>query len=377
MRRPRMSQAVPVVVFTGTAAVLAALVAVAPAGAGATPTVRTAAAPAEGGPLTARTVLSGKGLGLTNPDDLTQLDGKLYTAFQNGVPSTGGTQGTPTQSTVVQFTLAGAVVRRWQLTGKVDGLTADQDRHQLIATVNEDGNSSLYTIPVDGPGAPKNYHYDAAPLPHGGGTDSIAFYRGAMYISASAPASGQFGPAVYQVSLSGEVAKLTAAPFYDSSQATVANDGHQATVDLALTDPDSSTVVPDCSPRFAGEFDLDSQGDQQEIYVSRLGTDQQQLTVLNLSQSVDDTAWATDRDGTLVTTDNAADSVVAVTGGFTPGTAYAAVTPAAANSAPANPGPGWLGSINLRTGTVSPVSITGTAFQPNGVLFVADPAGRG
>jgi hypothetical protein len=99
--------------------------------------------------------------------------------------------------------------------------------------VNEDGNSSLYTIPVYAPGAPKNYHYDATPMPHGGGTDSIAFYRGAMYISASAPASGEFGPAVYEVTLAGDVAKLTAAPFYDSSQATVANDGHQATVNLA------------------------------------------------------------------------------------------------------------------------------------------------
>jgi hypothetical protein len=372
-----MSRAVPVVVFAGTAAVLGAVIAVAPAGAGAAPAANTAATPAWGGPLTARTVLSGKTLGLTKPDDLTQLDGKLFTAFQNGVPSTGGTAGTPTQSTVVEFTLDGKVARRWQITGKIDGMTADQERHQLIATVNEDGNSSLYTIPVNGGGAPKNYHYDATPMPHGGGTDSIAFYRGAMYLSASAPASGQFGPAVYQVSLSGNVAKLTAAPFYDSSQAMVANDGHHGTVNLALTDPDSSTVVPDSSPRFAGEFNLDSQGDQQEIYVSHLGTDEQQLNVLNLSQAVDDSAWATNRNGTLVTTDSADDSIIAVTGGFTPGTAYATVTPAGANNAPANPGPNYLGSINLRTGTVSPVTTGGTALQPNGLLFVADPAGRG
>jgi hypothetical protein len=48
-----------------------------------------------------------------------------------------------------------------------------------------------------------------------------------------------------------------------------------------------------------------------------------------------------------------ADAIVAVTGDFNPGTAYAAVTPAGANNAPANPGPNYLGTIDLRTGTVS------------------------
>jgi hypothetical protein len=379
--RRHVSRAVPLLVFAGTAVVIGALATAAPADAGNIPTVHTATAntPAWGWPLTARTVLSGASLGLSKPDDLTEVDGKLFTAFQNGVPSTGGSAGTPTQSTVVQFTLAGAVVHRWQLTGKVDGLTADQEHHQLIATVNEDGNSSLYTIPVDGHGAPKNYRYDANPMPHGGGTDAITFYRGAMYITASAPATNNFGPALYKVTLAGDVAELSAAPFYDSSEAKVANDGHSGTVNLALTDPDSSTIVPGDSPRFAGDFNLDSQGDQQEIFVSHLGTDSQQLNVLNLSQSVDDTAWATGRGGMLVTTDNSANAIIAVTGGFDPGTAYTSVTPAAANNAPANPGPNWLGSIDLHTGTVSPVTVGGAAFQPNGLLYLADndPAARG
>jgi hypothetical protein len=104
--------------------------------------------------------------------------------------------------------------------------------------------------------------------------------------------------------------------------------------------------VPDGSPRFAGEFDLDSQGGQQEIYVSHLGTDEQRLDVLNLSRSVDDSAWASRHGGTLVATDNTADAIVAITGGFNPGTAYAAVTPAGANNAPANPGPNYLGTID-------------------------------
>ncbi len=46
----------------------------------------------------ARTVLSGKRLGgLSKPDDLTVLRDRLFVAFQDGVPSTGGAKGTPTR----------------------------------------------------------------------------------------------------------------------------------------------------------------------------------------------------------------------------------------------------------------------------------------
>src|SRR5207245_10787665 len=39
-----------------------------------------------------------------------------------------------------------------------------------------------------------------------------------------------------------------------------------ATTTLALTDPDSNAIVPAASPRFAGQFMLDSQGDGQLIF---------------------------------------------------------------------------------------------------------------
>ncbi len=87
-----------------------------------------------------------------------------------------------------------------------------------------------------------------------------------MNVAASAPAAGNVGASLYQVYLVGGVAKLSAAPFYDSSTASVANSGssHGQSNNLALTtdraaleitrpgpprdlgtpDPDSSTVVP-------------------------------------------------------------------------------------------------------------------------------------
>jgi hypothetical protein len=326
---------------------------------------------AEAGGLTARTILRGSDLGLTGPDDLTRIGNRLFVAFQNGVPSTGGGPGTPTQSTVVELTTMGHVITRWQLTGKCDGLTADPAHQRLIATVNEDGNSSLYTIGTGEDPTVRHYSYDASPLPHGGGTDSITVYQGRILVAASAPGSGTFGPAMYEVSLSGSVAHLATVPFYDSSSAVVANSGaaHKV-VNLALTDPDSSSAVPADSPRFAGQLMLTSQGDQQQIFASRLATGDQVLHVLNLSQSVDDTAWATARRGILVATDAADNTVVVISGRFLPGTALTAVTPANANSAPPNPGPNYLGTIDLSTGTVTAAVTTGDPLQPKGLLFV-------
>ena len=321
--------------------------------------------------LAVRTILNGTPHGWSGVDDVTSVGDSLFVAFQNGVPSTGGTTGTPTQSTIVKVTLSGQIEGTWQLTGKCDGLTADPATGQVIATVNEDGNSSLYTVPAHGSGPAAHYLYDANPLPHGGGTDSITIDHGSIYVVASAPASG--GPALYRITLHDGIAHLAGAPFYDSSAAVTANTtAAPATVDLALTDPDSSTVVPRSSPRFGGDFMLDSQGDQQAIFAAHLGSDRQSLQVLSLSQSIDDTAFATHSGGLLVATDSSANSVVVISGGLTRGTAYTAVTPGNANTAPPNPAPNYLGTINLNTGVISPVS-TVSSLTPHSLIYLPAP----
>jgi hypothetical protein len=101
---------------------------------------------------------------LSQPDDLTHFGNFLFAAFQNGV----GSQGEPstdgnTDSTVVEFTPSGHVIRQWDIRGKCDGLTADPVLRRLIATVNEDASSSLYTIdPAASTGGVRHYTYVAA-----------------------------------------------------------------------------------------------------------------------------------------------------------------------------------------------------------------------
>lgn len=323
-----------------------------------------------GAPASLKVAVFAKGGSLSQPDEVTKLGSHIFVAYQNGLHALGQAAANGrTTSTIVEYNESGKALGSWNITGHCDGMVADPGHGRLVATVNEDGNSSLYTI-TPGPGLPmpsqvSHYNYSANPLPHGGGTDAISIVDGHIVISASAPTVAS-GPAAYQATLSMGVATLSPL-FYDNSMATVANTGANSgsQVHLALTDPDSNTVVPSSAPRFGGDFVLDSQGDSQQIYVSHLGETNQSLSVLNLSQSINDTAWVTSSRGTLYVTDHTNNEVLAVRGHFRPGTAYVAATPSSANT-PA-PGPNYLGTLNIFTGMVQPV---GMPFQPQGLLFV-------
>jgi len=304
---------------------------------------------------------------LSQPDDLEILGGNLYVGFQNGVGSQGevSTSGN-LDSTLGEFTPAGSLVKQWDVKGKIDGMGVDSATGQVIATVNEDSNSSLYAVSG---GTITHYTYTPS-LPHLGGTDAVAVYNGKILISASAPGTGgkapASAPAVYTVTLNSGTKTANVAPlFADNATATAVNTGKKTT--LALTDPDSNGVVPSNSPAFAGDFALNSQGDLELIFSGASG---QNLQVLKLGQSVDDIAWATSATGSLYTTDSGVNTVDVLTGTFTPGTVFTAVTPCNANSAAATcTTPNSLGTINLKTGKIGTVAVNGPV-QPKGLIFV-------
>lgn len=369
------------------------LVAVRASMANAAPDARDRGRPAA---LNVRTVLSGAQLThrfvpagggaytsepLTGPDDLTNLGDDLLVAFQNGVHAQGQSSSDGnTFSTVVAFNAKGRVLGQWDVKGHVDGLTADPGTRRVIATVNEDAISSLYVLDPSA-GILQHYTYNHEPLPHNGGTDAISIYGDRILVSASAPGtSGQPAPqpqypAVYSVSLDPQTMVASVSPLFSTKATAVASDAGPngvtpgSAVTLGLTDPDSSEVVPRSSPRFAGDFVLDSQGDQQQVYVSDPGGPVQRLSVLFLSQSINDTAWATDRTGILYASDSSSDTIDSITGNFDPGTAFVAATPCDANNAPTNCAANSLGTLNLHTGQIDPVLLT-KPMAPGALLFV-------
>jgi len=312
---------------------------------------------------------------LSQPDDIVAAGGHLYVGFQNGVGSQGEPSGSGNlDSTLIEITPAGHLVKQWDVTGKIDGMGSDPATGRVFASVNEDSKSSLYVLSG---GTVTHYTYAQSPLPHMGGTDAISVFNGKILVSASAPGTSgtapKNAPAVYVVTLNATAKTAAVAPFFAINASATGVNGTSAgkAVTLALTDPDSNTVVPSGSPQFAGDFMLNSQGDLELIFSDASG---QTLKVLKISQSVDDTAWATSASGTLYATDSSADTVDAITGPFKPGTAYTAVTPCNANSAPATcpAPPAWpvnsLGTINLTTGAVT--TVYHGPMTPKGLVFV-------
>ncbi|MGH3212060.1 MAG: hypothetical protein ACRDNO_30300 [Trebonia sp.] len=393
-RNARTFAVTAVVAGAGVLAVAGALA----APASAQTSAQTAATASAAGPLHVTRIASGEKLhhsfrpngkgaarteALSSPDDIAELGGDIFVTFQNGVGPQG--QAAPDgdlDSTIVEFTLSGREVAQWDLHGKCDGLSADPLAGEVIATINEDAHSSLYAIKPRA-GSVTHYAYSSNPLPHNGGTDAIAVYRGRILISASAPGTAGAAapnakyPAVYVVTLNPKTKVAHVSPlYYDEAPARQANGAAAGkTVDLALTDPDSNEVVPWVAPKYAGDFMLDSQGDQELIFDHVTGR-HQSLTALHLPASVDDSAWATSRHGALYVTDGTDDTVDVVSGKFPVGTMYSSVTPCDSNSAPATcPGPGfpanYLASTSMRTGALTPVPLTGPALRTEGMIFVS------
>jgi hypothetical protein len=93
----------------------------------------------------------------------------------------------------------------------------------------------------------------------------------------------------------------------------------------------------------------------------------QGLSVLDLSQSLDDTAYITNPHGTLYATDQANNDVVAIRGGFFRGEAVTSGTPSAANNA-VN-APNYVATLSLTTGTVTAIPAL-SAVQSQGLLYI-------
>ena len=121
---------------------------------------------------------------------------------------------------------------------------------------------------------------------------------------------------------------------------------------------------------------LTSQGDKEQIFVHDAGTPAQSLSVLALSGSVDDTAWASDATGAIYTTDNSDNTVYKITGPFHRGEVFVAATPCDANNAPATcPGAGvpaqLFGPAQLRHGRYLPRPANGRCGRGPGHALLA------
>ena len=283
----------------------------------------------------------------TAPDSITLGQGSVFVGYGNGV-ATDGSDGK--SSTIVQYSMSGAVLNTFSVKGHNDGLKWNPKTNLLWSLQNEDGNPNVVTID---PKTAVQTTYTVPPPVSGGGIDDVAFLGNNVYISASAPANNpNLAPAIVQATLKGTSVTLTPL-LLGNSNATDITTGNQ--VALNLQDPDSMIVDPD------GDLVLDSQSDAELIVVHRPGfTDQSvfhlAITMGGAATQIDDTVFATSSKGVILVSDRNGETVYAIQAPFFP--------PSAAYSS----APTFVGLLDMSTGNLTPV-VTGMV-SPHGMLFI-------
>ena len=301
--------------------------------------------------------------GAANCDDLGFLDGHLFMGCQDKTLSSGGGG----NSTLVEYTLGGAVVKTWSIQHKIDGLAGDPLTHKVILTLDEDSNSHLATVSPTAAAGQQVTYYNYSPDPRGantpialhtgGGTDQVTVDAAGHVLVTGSHAGTITGTAVFKVALappsspSGTGTATLSPTFIDSATATKANMGH-GTIPLHLGDVDSGAIVPASSPRFGGSYVITDQTALELVFAHDIfnGT---ALSVLKTPFGLDDLLWTTAPAGTLYVVDYGSPAVLPkvsasalwkVTGPFTTNTVLAS-----------NDGVGdEVVKVNLTTGGVTP-----------------------
>lgn len=300
------------------------------------------------------TVFATAPTGLSAPDSLAVLDDHVFVGYGDG-HAPDGSDGLSSQ--IVEYRMDGSIVRIYTVLGHNDGLKVDPITHRLWALQNEDANARLVIID---PRTQDQKLYLFGPAAHGGGYDDIVFRGCKVYISASNPQlNPNTAPAIVSAQLNNGTVNVEPVLLGDATATDIPTG---ATVQLNLQDPDSMTLD------LRGNIVLDSQADQELIFVSHPGSSDQEVRRLPLSYETatgpvsvetDDTAFVSSREGFILFADKGLNAVFTLTtDDFDQGTAYTA----------ADGGP-FVGTLDLATGVVTPV-VTGLK-GPGGLIFVS------
>ncbi len=286
-----------------------------------------------------------------NPDAVIVDNGHVFIDYQN---TTAKDCTDKNSSTIVEYTMNGAVVKTFSVPGHSDGMRADPSTHLLWVTSCEDGNPKFVTIDANsGTITP----YTFPPSPHGGGYDDLYFLNGMTFIAASNPNLDKNGnnvfPAVDKITLSNGKAALTPVLMGNASALDLTTN---AKVTLNEVDPDSMTVDT------KGDLVLVNQAGSELVFFHNPGTAQQQVSRMSVGTQLDDTVWTTSTKGRLLVVDGGTNNTYWISvSSFMPGAIYTEL--------PNDSGvAGAVGVVDPSTGIVTPVVIGFS--QPTGMLFV-------
>jgi len=290
----------------------------------------------------------------TNPDSAVVDGGHVFLDYQNNAAKDGTDNMT---STIVEYTMDGKVIKTFSAPGHSDGMRMDPTTKLLWVISNEDGNPKMETIdPNSGTITP----YTFPKTPHGGGYDDVYFLNGSTFISASAPNLDKSGnnvfPAVDKITLSNGKAVLTPILMGNADATDTTTGANNAKVALNEVDPDSFSTNTN------GDLILINQAGSEIVTISNPGTAQQKVSRLAVGSQLDDTVWATAKQGRLLVVDGTGNSTYWLSiPEFPVGTVFTQ-TPDDSGIA------GIVGIVDLGTGIITPIAHGFT--KPTGMLFV-------
>ncbi len=291
--------------------------------------------------------------GYSQPDSIALGRDSVFVGFENHVAKDGSDG---KSSTIIQYSLSGAVKRTFSVQGHNDGLRMVGE-NRLFALQNEDANPNLVIIDLESGGQKVFY----PPAPHGGGYDDLRVFEDQIFMSASNPNLDSNGvnhfPALVRVRLVGSGIVLDPVLM---GNATAVDIPTGSTVTLNLTDPDSLSVDQ------RGNLVLDSQADSELVFIRHPFTEDQTVGRISITTAagpttVDDTAFAPRGRSFMLFSDLNANTIYRLDAkfGFEPGTAYSASDTA-----------GLVGALNLDNGVLTPIA---TGFgSTRGIVFVSD-----
>jgi len=282
------------------------------------------------------------------PDSIAVVDGHVFVGYGDGV-APDGSDGK--SSTIVEYKMNGDMVWTYSVKGHNDGLRVNPRTKQLWAMQNEDANPNL--VIIDPKTRAQTLYTFAAPPPHGGGYDDIAFRGSDVFLSCSNPSNNpNNAPAIVKAQISGSMVNVT--PVL-SGTATATDIPTDTPVSLNLQDPDSMIFNP------LGDLVLDSQADAELIVVHHLGYTDQSVYHLGLTENgsaaqIDDTVFATSSHGVILVSDRDGETVYAISRNiFSPSAAYSAT-------------PNAVAELNQDTGVLTDI-VTGLV-SPHGMAFI-------
>src|SRR5579863_1147302 len=271
-----------------------------------------------------------------NPDPIVAQGDFFYVAFQNASQP----DGTGGDSTVAQYKRDGTLVQTIDVPGRCDGMRWNPNTNLMWLTVNEDANSAMYTWD---PKSRALTHYTFSAAKHGGGYDDLAFTNGMAFVAASNPTLNAHGknkgPALVGVVLKGSTAVVKTV-LKGNATATDIPTGNAVT--LNLTDPDSLSITP------SGDVLLVSQADSEIVFIHNAGSASQTVSRLLVGTQLDDTVYATKRNGTFYLADSKRNAIYSIRGSIKAGTLY--------TEAPGDSGvAGFVGTVDTSTGSITPI----------------------